>query len=155
MKNQSNTVQGTESLMEHKQFIMDETVPQSLNTQEQRRSERVRNQPERYVFLISPHVDVNLIEEDEPDTYEEAIQDIDSALWREAMKFEMDSMYTNQVWTLVDAPEGVKLIRCNWVFKKKTNMDGNVQMYKDRLVAKRYRYQHCVDYNEIFYLLSQ
>ena len=47
---------------------------------------------------------------------EEAIQDINSALWQEAMKSEMDSMYTNQVWAPVDASEGVKPIVWKWVF---------------------------------------
>ena len=84
-------------------------------------------------------MDINLIEDNEPVTYEEAIKDIDSALWQEAMKSEMDSMYTNQVWTLVDTPQGVKPIGCKWFFKKKTDMDGNVQMYKARFVAKGYR----------------
>ena len=32
------------------------------------------------------------MEDNEPATYEEAIQNIDSALWQEAMKSEMDSM---------------------------------------------------------------
>ena len=41
-ENQSDNVPGTESLMEHELFIMDDTVPQSSNTQESRRSERVR-----------------------------------------------------------------------------------------------------------------
>ena len=42
------------------------------------------------------------------------------------MKSEKDSMYENQVWTLVDPPEGVKPIVCKWVFKKKLDMEGNV-----------------------------
>ena len=29
----------------------------------------------------------------------------DSDRWSEAMKFKMNSMYANKVWTLVDAPE--------------------------------------------------
>jgi len=41
------------------------------------------------------------------------------------MKSEMDSMYTNQVWTLGDLPEGIKLIGCKWIFKRKTVMDDN------------------------------
>ena len=126
------------------------TVPQSSNTQGSRMSERVRKQPERYGFLISPHVDINLIEEDEPATDDKAVQGTDSALWQEAMKSEMDSMYTNQVWTLVDAPEGIKPIGCKWVFKKKTDVDGNVQTYKARLMAKGYRQRHGVDYDETF-----
>ena len=55
------------------------------------------------------------------------------------MKFEMDSMYTNQVLTLVDAPEGVTPIGCKWIFKKKIGVDGQVETYKARPVAKGFR----------------
>ena len=68
-ENRSEIIHGTESLMEHEQFTGDETVPQSSNTQEPCRSERVRKQPKRYGFLISPHVDINLIGDNEPTTY--------------------------------------------------------------------------------------
>ncbi|KAL4289551.1 hypothetical protein GQ457_14G019920 [Hibiscus cannabinus] len=64
------------------------------------------------------------------------VQTLDTEKWLEAMRSEMDSMSENQVWTLVEPPEGVKLIGCKWVFKKKTDMDSNVQTYKGRLVAK-------------------
>ncbi|KAL4280040.1 hypothetical protein GQ457_03G019540 [Hibiscus cannabinus] len=56
----------------------------------------------------------------------------------------------NQVWTLVEPPEGIKPIGCKWVFKKKTNMDGNVKTYKGRLVAKGFQQIHGVDYDETF-----
>ncbi|KAK8665988.1 hypothetical protein V6N13_006141 [Hibiscus sabdariffa] len=59
-------------------------------------------------------------------------------------------MSENQVWTLVEPPEGIKPIGCKWVFKKKTDMDGNVQTYKGRLVAKGFRQIHDVDYDETF-----
>ena len=65
--------------------------------------------------------------------------DIDSKRWLEAMKSEIDFMYDNQVWTLVDPPEGVKPIGYKWVFKKKTDMEGNVITYKIRLVPKGYK----------------
>ena len=70
------------------------------------------------------------------------------------MKSEMDSMYTNQVWTLVDAPEGVKPIGGKWIFKKKTDMDGNIQTYKARIVVKGYHQRHGVDYDETFSPIS-
>ena len=54
------------------------------------------------------------------------------------MKLEMDSMYEKQVWTLVDPLEGIKPIGCKWIFKKKTNREGNVVTYKARLAAKGY-----------------
>jgi hypothetical protein len=55
------------------------------------------------------------------------------------MKSKMDSMYTNQVWTLVDPLEGIKPIRYKWVYKRKINIYGNIQTYKAILVAKGYK----------------
>ena len=100
-------------------------------TQVVRRSSRARHEPERYYgFLLTQDDDVMLIDNDEPLTYQDAMNSPDSERWLEAMKSEMESMYQNKVWTLVDPPEGVKPIGCKWVFKKKTDMDGKVQTYK-------------------------
>ena len=44
---------------------------------------------------------------DDPNTFDEAISDIDSKKWLYAMKSETDSMHSNQVWTLVDPSEGI------------------------------------------------
>jgi hypothetical protein len=54
------------------------------------------------------------------------------------MRSEIDSMGENQVWNLVDPPDGVRPIECKWIYKKK-DMDGNVNIYKARLVAKGFR----------------
>ena len=62
--------------------------------------------------------------------------DIESERWLKAMKSKMDSVYDNQIWTLVDPHEGVKPIGCKWVFKRKIDMEGNMITYKARLVAK-------------------
>ena len=59
-------------------------------------------------------------------------------------------MYANKVWTLVAPPEGVRPIGCSWVFKKKTDMEGNVQTFIGRLVAKGFRQIHGIDYDETF-----
>ncbi|KAK8634152.1 hypothetical protein V6N13_014981 [Hibiscus sabdariffa] len=101
-----------------------------LETRPLRRSTRERHEPERYGFLVTTHGDVILVDHDEPKTYQEAVSSPDSEKWLEAMRSEMDSMSDNQVWTLVEPPEGIKPIGCKWVFKKKTDMDGNVQTYK-------------------------
>ena len=105
---------------------------------------------ERYGFLINEQNDILLIENDEPTTYEEYLNSLESDKWLIAMKSEMDSMYENQVWTLVYPPKGIKLIGCKWVFKKKTNMEGKVITYKSRLMAKGYRKKQGVDYDETF-----
>jgi len=47
-----------------------------------------------------------LIENNEPTTYEDAIAGRDSTKWQEVMQTKMDSMYINQVWTLVNLLNG-------------------------------------------------
>ncbi|KAA3484002.1 gag/pol protein [Gossypium australe] len=51
------------------------------------------------------------------------------------MKAEMDSMYSNSLWELVDLPEEIKSIGY-----------GNVETYKVRLVAKGYTPKEALDY---------
>ncbi|KAK9024885.1 hypothetical protein V6N11_064791 [Hibiscus sabdariffa] len=127
--------QVTEPEVEQTSQVVEESST-NLETQPLRRSTRERHEPERYGFLITTHGDVILVDQDEPKTYQEAVSSPESEKWLEAMRSEMDSMSNNQVWTLVEPPEGIKPIGCKWVFKKKTDMDGNVQTYKGRLVAK-------------------
>jgi hypothetical protein len=74
----------------------------------------------------------------------------ESDRWLEAMRFEIDSMRDNQVWNLVDPPDGTRAIECKWIFKKKIDADGNVHIYKARLVAKGFRQIQGVDYDETF-----
>ncbi|KAK9135217.1 hypothetical protein Syun_014547 [Stephania yunnanensis] len=65
-------------------------------------------------------------------------------------ELDMQSMYDNQVWKLVDLPEGGKTIGCKWVYKKKTDMDGKVHTFKARLLAKGFGQTQGVDYDETF-----
>ena len=90
------------------------------------------------------------IQREDPRSYEEAILDIDSGRWLEAMKSEMESMYANQVWSIVDPPEGIVPIGCKWVYKRKYGKDGKVETYKARLVAKGYNQRQGIDFDETF-----
>ena len=49
---------------------------------------------------------------DNPNTFDKVMSDIDSMKWLDAMKLEIDSMHSNQVWTLVDLPEAIVPIGC-------------------------------------------
>ena len=51
--------------------------------------------------------------EDDPTGYYEAINDKDFSFWKEAMKSELESMYSNNVWTLVDLPKGLNPLVVN------------------------------------------
>ena len=111
-------------------------------TIELRRSTRVCSAPEWYG---NPVLEVMLLDHDEPKNYEEAVMSPDSAKWLEAMKSEMGSMYENKVWTLVDLPNDRRAIENKWIFKKKSDADGSVTIYKARLIAKCFRQVQGVD----------
>ena len=77
-----------------------------------------------------------LLDHDEPMNYEEAMMSPDSTKWLEAMKSEMGSMYENKVWTLIDLPNDRRSIEIKWIFKRKTDADSSVTIYKARIVTK-------------------
>ena len=76
--------------------------------------------------------------------------DPDSEKWQDAMKSKIESMKENQIWNLIDPPDGVKTIECKWIYNKKKDIDGNAHIYKSRLVAKGFRQVQGVDYDETF-----
>jgi hypothetical protein len=86
----------------------------------------------------------------EPRSYDEAMSSTTCNEWMTAMKNEMESMRTNQVWELVDLPSGRKSIGNKWVLKVKRKADGYIDKYKAQLVAKGYTQREGVDYEETF-----
>ncbi|GKA60685.1 putative RNA-directed DNA polymerase, partial [Tanacetum coccineum] len=94
--------------------------------------------------------DSTLTELNKPANYKEAMASPEAAKWKEAIKSEIQSMYDNQVWNLVDTTPGLKTVGYKWIFKKKIYMDGKVHTYKARLVAKGYTQTHRINYEETF-----
>ena len=85
---------------------------------------------------------------DDPKIYDQTISNIDSEKWLEARKTEIDLIHFNQVQTLVDPLEGIVSIECKWIYKKKLDSDGKVEVYKTRLIAKCYSQCKSIDYQE-------
>ena len=129
----------------------DDHVTSDQVTTEPRRSTRMKSAPEWYG---NPVLEVMLLDHDEPTNYEEAMMSPDSAKWLEAMKSEIRSMYENKVWTLIDLPNDQRAIEIKWIFKRKTDADSSVTIYKARIVAKGFRQVQGVDYDENFSLVS-
>ncbi|KAH9735169.1 hypothetical protein KPL71_017652 [Citrus sinensis] len=86
----------------------------------------------------------------DPTNYNEALIDRDVEFWKKAMNQEMESMYSNKVWELVEAPNGVKPIGCKWIYKGKRGVDGRMETFKARLVAKWFTQKEGIDYEETF-----
>jgi len=64
-------------------------------------------------------------------------------------------MEHNDVWDLVELPKDCKRVGCKWVFKIKHDSHGNLERYKDRLVAKGFTQKDDIDYKEIFSPISR
>ena len=62
----------------------------------------------------------------------------------------MDALHNTGTWDLVDLPSGKTFIDCKWVCKIKTQLDGTVDHYKARLVARGFTQEYGIDYEETF-----
>ena len=127
------------------------TVDSAQQPDSQRYPQRTRLPPTQIYKALAAKVTVN----DEPQTYEEAIQAPDAAQWKLAMAEEMASLQENCTWTLEQKPIGVRTIPVKWVYKIKRDSMGNIERYKARLVAKGFMQQEGIDYNEVFAPVSK
>ncbi|GKB24628.1 retrotransposon protein, putative, ty1-copia subclass, partial [Tanacetum coccineum] len=114
-----------------------------------RRSTIIPQVPDRYGYYVDIE-EYELGDLDEPPNYKAALAYPESVKWLEAMNTEIQSMRDNQVWYLVDLPSNGRIVGCKWLFKKKTDMDGNVHTFKACLVAKGFTQTYGVDYGETF-----
>jgi hypothetical protein len=66
------------------------------------------------------------------------------------MDEEYNALITNQTWHLVPSTRGQNVIDCKWVYKVKRKADGTIDHYKTRLIAKGFKQQYGIDYEETF-----
>jgi hypothetical protein len=85
-----------------------EQVEMPVAPPQPQRSKSARRTTDKLSFMITGESDILLLDNDEPMTYAEAMMDPNSEKWQSAMRSEIDSMDDNQVWNLVDPPDGVK-----------------------------------------------
>ncbi|GJU47370.1 retrotransposon protein, putative, ty1-copia subclass [Tanacetum coccineum] len=114
-----------------------------------RRSTIIPQVPDRYGYYVDIE-EYELGDLDEPPNYKAALAYPESVKWLEAMNTEIQSIRDKQVWYLVDLPSNGRIVGCKWLFKKKTDMDGNVHTFKACLVAKGFTQTYGVDYGETF-----
>jgi len=66
------------------------------------------------------------------------------------MQTELNALDQTGIWKIVDLPSSVKPIGCRWVYKVKHNVDGSIERYKARLIAKGYNQIEGLDYFDTF-----
>lgn len=70
--------------------------------------------------------------------------------WLAAMQEALSSIEENKTWTLTELPFGKRPIFALWVFKIKPSSTDTGPRYKARLVARGYKQQVGLDYDQIF-----
>jgi histone deacetylase 1/2 len=70
--------------------------------------------------------------------------------WVSAMNSEHQALLQNRTWHLVPRPKGKNIIGCKWVYKIKRKADDTIDSYKAHLVAKGYKQQYGIDYEDTF-----
>ena len=158
----SPSTPGTPSVIEDSADIS--TSPDSKSHKEKGLSSRIKlNQPPEVIvgnmneLMLRKHIVDKCVanfvsyscylSQVEPTKLEKALQD---ESWVEAMHDELLQFQRNDVWTLVPRPEGEHIIETKWIFRNKTDEEGNVIRNKARLVAEGYSQMEGVDYDETF-----
>ncbi|CAJ2652309.1 unnamed protein product [Trifolium pratense] len=83
----------------------------------------------------------------EPKNVKEALTD---EYWINAMQEELTQFKRSEVWDLVPRPDGINVIGTKWVYKNKTDENGDITRNKARLVAQGYTQIEGVDFDETF-----
>ena len=72
------------------------------------------------------------------------------AVWHNAMCDEIAALRENRTWSLVPFYPSMNVVGSRWVYRVKYRVDGSIERYKVRLVARGFTQQEGIDYSETF-----
>ena len=67
---------------------------------------------------------------DDPIHFEDVVKE---EKWIEAMNEDIGAIEKNDTWELVGLPQGKEVIGVKWVYKTKSNIEGNIERHKEML----------------------
>ena len=102
---------------------------------------RESKKPNKYSGLIAQ---LNLVIDSEPSTFEEASK---HKVWKDAMIEEYESILKNDVWEVVPRPQGKSIVTSKSIYKIKHAVDGSVEKFKARFVARGFSQKEGIDYD--------
>lgn len=83
----------------------------------------------------------------DPSSFEEASN---QQVWKDAMLEEYQPIIKNDVWDVVPRPKEKSVVSSKWLFKIKHAIDGSIEKYKTRFVARGFYQKEGIDYEETF-----
>ncbi|GJR80075.1 retrovirus-related pol polyprotein from transposon TNT 1-94 [Tanacetum coccineum] len=112
----------------------------------------VNQPPEHISKWTKDHPIDNVIGDPSRPSYKEALTE---SCWIEAMQEELNEFERLEVWELVPSPDRVMIITLKWIYKVKLDELGGVLKNKARLVARGYRQEKGIDFEESFALIAR
>nr|GEU58623.1 retrovirus-related Pol polyprotein from transposon TNT 1-94 [Tanacetum cinerariifolium] len=88
----------------------------------------------------------------EPKMYKDALT---QSRWFEAMQEELNEFKRLRVWELIPRPDKVMVITLKWIYKVKLDELGGILKNKARLVARGYRQEEGIDFEDSFALVAR
>jgi hypothetical protein len=73
--------------------------------------------------------------------------------WHDVMCDEIKALRSNHTWSLVPFHPSMNVVGSRWVYRIKRRVDGSIDRYKARLVARGFTQQEDIDYSETFSLV--
>lgn len=70
------------------------------------------------------------------------------------MTEEYEFIIQNDVWEVIPRPQGKFVVKSKWLFKIKHGVDGSIEKYKARFVARGFSWKDGIYYDEIFALVA-
>ena len=61
----------------------------------------------------------------------------------------------NDVWYIVTKPENKSVVSLKWIYKIKHVVNGSIEKYKARFIARGFSQKEGIDYEETFALVSR
>eukprot|EP00253_Pinus_taeda_P032091 PITA_32091 len=104
-----------------------------------RNEKRERRKPDRYQALV--------VQVGEPSSFQEIVQ---HQVCVDALVEEYNSIMVNDVWEVVPRPQDKPVVGLRWIYKAKYVVDGSVEKYKAKFVAKGHAQKEGIDHEETF-----
>ena len=119
---------------------------------ELRRSERIRKASGNFSNFYNTIFEAVCKSEvdDVPVSYADIEKNASKHQWKLAVEEELNSMKTHDVWTIIEKPDKIKILKSRWVFRVKEDSLGNPIRFKARLVAKGFLQKPGVDYEDTY-----
>jgi hypothetical protein len=105
---------------------------------------RERKRPHRFGGFVAL---MSSISDAESSSFEEADK---LQVWKDAMLEEYRSILKNNVWDIVSKSKDKLVVSSKWIYKIEHAVDGSVEKFKARFVARGFTQKEGIDYEETF-----